>query len=307
MTVPLESIALKMTYKSKGKVNPAIKDFSFSVKNNSIFSILGRNGSGKTTFVKISTTQLRPDSGSIKIFGRDVVEEDQEVRKIISLVPQESRPFPFLTPWEHVYYFQKMHGNTREGSKERAQFVMDLLDMESFCDTECVNLSGGQKQLTMVAMAFSLYSQIYFLDEPTIGLDIITRKRVWEAIMGVKKKGKTIILTTHYLDEAAYLSDEICVVSRGKLAKQGTLDELRSSLKHDTRIIIRDSDSRDKLAKYGKVTHDNRGTVLYTDHDAVESILSDKSIRKDKLELGPVGLDDVFISLVGETIEVDEN
>ncbi|MCL5783037.1 MAG: ABC transporter ATP-binding protein [Candidatus Thermoplasmatota archaeon] len=142
MAVPLVSTALRMTYKSKGKTSPAIKNFSFSVKDNSIFSILGRNGSGKTTFVKISTTQLRPDSGSVEIFGHDVIEEDQEVRKIISLVPQESRPFPFLTPWEHVYYFQKMNGNTREGSKERAQFVMDLLDMGSYCDTECVNLSG---------------------------------------------------------------------------------------------------------------------------------------------------------------------
>ena len=109
MAVPLVSTALKMTYKSKGKTSPAIKNFSFSVKDNSIFSILGRNGSGKTTFVKISTTQLRPDSGSVEIFGHDVIEEDQEVRKIISLVPQESRPFPFLTPWEHVYYFQKMN------------------------------------------------------------------------------------------------------------------------------------------------------------------------------------------------------
>ena len=306
MSNPLESVSLRKIYKTKGKPNVAINDFNFSVRKDMVFSLLGRNASGKTTFVKVSTTQLSPDAGSVSVYGHDVVEDHDEVRSLISLVPQESRPFPHLTPYEHVYLFQRLNGNTREGSRDRAESMLDLLAMNDFSHSECVNLSGGQKQLTMVAMALSVDTKMYFLDEPTIGLDIITRKRVWGAISRFRAMGKSIILTTHYLDEAAYLSDEICIVSRGNLVKQGSLDELRAALPYDTRVIVRDSIGRSVLEKYGKVSVDNRGTILYTHRENIEDILSNRELNKERLELGPAGLDDVFISLVGEDIGSDE-
>ncbi len=307
MPVPLESKSLKKIYRNKGRSTTAINDFTFSVKEKGVFSLLGRNGSGKTTFVKVSTTQLTPDDGYVRVFGKDVVEDEKELRHMISLVPQESRPFPHMTPYEHVYYFQKMNGKAREESKERAESVIGLLGMHDFARTECVNLSGGQKQLTMVAMALSLDTQIYFLDEPTIGLDIITRKGVWNAINKYRDAGKTILLTTHYLDEAAFLSDEIGIVSHGNFIKQGTLDGLRSGLEYDTRVAMRGRVDHRAFEPYGKVHSDERGTVLFTSQEYVEKILSDSSVRKERIEIGPIGLDDVFISLVGEDIEVDEN
>lgn len=307
MSMPLESKSLKKIYRNKGRKTVAINDFTFNVKEKGVFSLLGRNGSGKTTFVKVSTTQLTPDEGYVRIFGKDVVGDEKELRHMISLVPQESRPFPHMTPYEHVYLFQKMNGNNREGSKDRADTVIDLLGMKEFSKTECVNLSGGQKQLTMVAMALSLDVQMYFLDEPTIGLDIITRKGVWNAINRYKNAGKSILLTTHYLDEAAFLSDEIGIVSYGNFIRQGNLDQLRSTLEYDTRVAIRGSHEGLDLEKFGKVHSDNKGSVLFTNQENVEKILSNSSIRKERIEIGPVGLDDVFISLVGEDIEVDEN
>lgn len=307
MTVPLESVSLKKIYRNKGKKTLAINNFTFSVKKKGVFSLLGRNGSGKTTFVRVSTTQLTPDKGYVRVFGKDSVNDEKEIRHMISLVPQESRPFPHLTPYEHVYLFQKMNGNTREGSRDRADTILDLLGMNYFGQSECVNLSGGQKQLTMVAMALSVDTQIYFLDEPTIGLDIITRKRVWDAINKFKEAGKTIMLTTHYLDEAAQLSDEIGIVSRGNFVKQGTLDELRASLKFDTRVAIRGDVDAERFRKFGEVQSDSHGTIIFTNQDSVEEILSDQRIRKERIELGPVGLDDVFISLVGGDIGDDEN
>lgn len=307
MSIPLEAVSLKKIYRNKGRKTLAINDFTFSVQKQGVFSLLGRNGSGKTTFVRISTTQLTPDKGHVRIFGKDSVDDEKEIRHMISLVPQESRPMPHLTPYEHVYLFQRMNGNTREGSKDRTDSTLSLLGMDDFSHSECVNLSGGQKQLTMVAMALSVDTQMYFLDEPTIGLDIITRKRVWDAINKFKNAGKTILLTTHYLDEAAQLSDEIGIVSRGNFVKQGTLDELRSSLKFDTRVAIRGDVEAKRFEKFGKVQSDNRGTVIFTNQDRVEEILADQSIRKERIELGPVGLDDVFISLVGGDIGDDEN
>lgn len=307
MSIPLESVSLKKIYRNKGRKTIAINDFTFAVKKQGVFSLLGRNGSGKTTFVKISTTQLTPDLGNVRIFGKDSVDDEKEIRHMISLVPQESRPFPHLTPYEHVYLFQKMNGNTREGSRNQADVILELLGMDDFAKTECVNLSGGQKQLTMVAMALSVDTDMYFLDEPTIGLDIITRKRVWNAINKFRDAGKSILLTTHYLDEAAQLSDEIGIVSRGNFVKQGTLDELRGGLQYDTRVAVRGESSLDKFSKYGKLQKDGHGTIIFTNQEHVEEILSDPSIRKERIEVGPVGLDDVFISLVGGDIGDDEN
>lgn len=307
MQIPLESVSLKKIYRNKGKETLAINDFTFSVRKQGVFSLLGRNGSGKTTFVKVSTTQLTPEKGNVRIFGKDSVDDEQEIRHMISLVPQEGRPFPHLTPYEHVFLFQRLNGNTREGSRDRSDTILELLGMNGFAGTECVNLSGGQKQLTMVAMALSVDTRLYFLDEPTIGLDIITRKRVWNAINKFRNEGKTILLTTHYLDEAAQLSDEIGIVSRGNFVKQGTLDELRAGLKFDTRVAIRGEVDSSKFKKFGSVQNDNLGTIIFTHQDMVEEILADQSIRKERIELGPVGLDDVFISLVGGDIGDDEN
>ena len=305
MPIPLESNSLKKIYRNRGRTTTAINNFTFSVKDKGVFSLLGRNGSGKTTFVKVSTTQLTPDEGYVKVFGKDVVSDEKELRHMISLVPQESRPFPHMNPYEHVYLFQKMNGNSREESKDRAESVIGLLGMEDFAKVECVNLSGGQKQLTMVAMALSLDTQIYFLDEPTIGLDIITRKRVWNAINKYRNAGKPILLTTHYLDEAAILSDEIGIVSHGNFIKQGTLDELRSGLEYDTRVALRGRTDIKEFEQYGRVFSDESGMVLFTNQENVEKILSDSFVRKERIEVGPIGLDDVFISLVGEDIEVD--
>lgn len=302
MSSPLESINLVKTYRYKGRETPAITDFTFEVKRDMVFSLLGRNGSGKTTFVKIATTQLQQDSGTIRLFGKDISDDEDEVRTLTSLVPQESRPFPHLTPREHVYYYQRMLGNTREGARNSTAEVCDLLDMNYFADKECVNLSGGQKQLTMVAIALSADARIYFLDEPTIGLDIITRRKVWEAIQKYRVKGKTIILTTHYLDEAAALSDEIAIVSYGKLVRKGTLDSLRSALKHNTRIFLPGVSEEGEYEKYGEVEKRSDGLLLYTDQGNVKDLLSESVISQGRVEIGPVGLDDVFIRLVGEDI-----
>lgn len=302
MAVPLESIDLKKIYRYKGRETPAIRNFTFSVDHGMVFSLLGRNGSGKTTFVKIATTQLAQDSGTVTIFGKDVRNDEDEIRAMTSLVPQESRPFPHLTPREHVYYYQRMLGNSREGSKDSTASVCSLLDMDYFADKECVNLSGGQKQLTMVAIALSADAGIYFLDEPTIGLDVITRRKVWDAIEEYRGKGKTVILTTHYLDEAAALSDQIAIVSYGRMVKQGNLDALRSSLRHDTRIFLPGESDASRYSGMGEVNPTDSGLLIYTDHDSVQSIVTGEMISRGRVEVGPVGLDDVFISLVGEDI-----
>ncbi len=305
MSIPLLVKDLVKVYSVKGKNTKALDGLSLTCSRPMILSLLGRNGSGKTTFVKIATGQLLADSGKLEIFGHNVIESPGEVRNMISLVPQECRPWGHLTPREHIYHYQRILGNTREGSKDRTQYVADMLNLGSIMDTEAVNLSGGQRQLIIVGMALSAEAEIYFLDEPTIGLDIITRKNVWNAINHYKKMNRTIILTTHYLDEAAALSDEIAVVSRGKLVAQGTLAQLREKVEYNTRIKTTKGLIGDSLKGHGRLLQDEEYEILYTDDSMVEEIILSAGLLKSHVEISPIGLEDVFISLVGESIDED--
>lgn len=303
VTFPLLVEELRKVYSVKGKETIALDGLNLNCSHPMILSLLGRNGSGKTTFVKIATGQLLSDSGKLEIFGHNVIESPGEVRNMISLVPQECRPWGHLTPREHIYHYQRILGNTREGARDRTQYISEMLHLEPTLDTEAVNLSGGQRQLIIVGMALSAEAQIYFLDEPTIGLDIITRKNVWNAINEYKRKNRTIILTTHYLDEAAALSDEIAVVNRGKLIAQGKMEELRRMVEYNTRIRTAKGFLGESQKIHGKLFQDNEFEILYTDDSMVEEIILSAGLLKTHVEISPVGLEDVFISLVGESID----
>ncbi len=303
MPDPIVVSELSKSYVNGSRSTVALDSFSFRGNRNMILSLLGRNGSGKTTFAKIATTQLMPDSGDVYLNGTSVIDEPEEIRATISLVPQEGRPFGHLTPREHVYYYQRMIGETREKASTITEMIIEELDIESFQNTQCVNLSGGQKQTTMLAMALSKDAETYFLDEPTIGLDVITRKRVWEVIERIRRERKMVILTTHYLDEASVLSDEICIVSHGRLVSQGTLNDLRSRLGHDTRIRFSTRVDEKIVSSMGTLVDDEKGQILLTESGNVEEVLKTVGYMNGRIEIGPVGLDDVFVSMVGEDID----
>ncbi len=303
MPDPIVVSELSKSYVNGSRSTVALNSFSFRGNRNMILSLLGRNGSGKTTFAKIATTQLMPDSGDVYLNGTSVIDEPEEIRATISLVPQEGRPFGHLTPREHVYYYQRMIGETREKASTITEMIIEELDIESFQNTQCVNLSGGQKQTTMLAMALSKDAETYFLDEPTIGLDVITRKRVWEVIERIRRERKMVILTTHYLDEASVLSDEICIVSHGRLVSQGTLNDLRSRLGHDTRIRFSTRVDEKIVSSMGTLVDDEKGQILLTESGNVEEVLKTVGYMNGRIEIGPVGLDDVFVSMVGEDID----
>lgn len=303
MPDPIVVSELSKSYVNGSRSTVALNSFSFRGNRNMILSLLGRNGSGKTTFAKIATTQLMPDSGDVYLNGTSVIDEPEEIRATISLVPQEGRPFGHLTPREHVYYYQRMIGETREKASNVTDMIIEELDIESFQNTQCVNLSGGQKQTTMLAMALSKDAETYFLDEPTIGLDVITRKRVWEVIERLRRERKMVILTTHYLDEASVLSDEICIVSHGRLVSQGTLNDLRSRLGHDTRIRFSTRVDEKVVSSMGTLVDDEKGQILLTESGNVEEVLKTVGYMNGRIEIGPVGLDDVFVSMVGEDID----
>src|SRR3954451_2180116 len=232
----IESFNIDKFY--KGSKKKALDDVSLKIESGKISTILGRNGAGKTTFVRICSTQLLPSSGKISIFGYDVVSAPEKIRKLISIVPQEGRPLRALTPWDHVFNWLQIRGQNRTDAKINTKIILENLELYDVKDRPAMNLSGGMKQKILVAMAMATDAQLLFLDEPTIGLDPVSRRQVWTAIKDWKRKGGSILLTTHYMDEAEMLSDYIVIIDRGMIVGQGTIQQLRRIIPQNIRVDI---------------------------------------------------------------------
>src|SRR5690242_2986643 len=246
----------------KGSRVAALDSISLTVRSRQVFTLLGRNGAGKTTFVRICATQMMPTSGKVNVLGYDVITEPRKVRDLISIVPQEGRPLRALTPWDHVFNWLQIRGEDKKVAREKTEKILNKLELYEVKDRPAMNLSGGMKQKVLVAMAMATNAQLLFLDEPTIGLDPVSRRQVWSAIKDWKTKGRSILLTTHYMDEAEMLSDYIVIVDNGSIIAQGTVYELRKVLPHNTRVdIAKDGLDSDLLKSYGSVVDTGAGVL----------------------------------------------
>ena len=276
------------------------------IPRSKIFTLLGKNGAGKTTFLRIAATQLMPSSGKISVLGFDAVTQTKQVRERIAAVPQEMKAFQSLTPYDHVMMSLTARGWPLNDARPQARKTLDRLGLSPYANIPSDDLSGGLRQRTLVAMALATEAELIFLDEPTIGLDPIARREVWKLIVNLKHLGKTIFLTTHYLDEAEAISDQIAIVSKGKLLKVGNVLELKSSLKETIRVDITSGFSEDELSAYGKVMRIGDTLRVLTDEDRAGRLASLAIERRTRANVSPVSLDDVFIDLVGADEEEEE-
>ena len=302
----IEATGVTKTY--KGARQPALSDISLRVEAGRVFTLLGRNGAGKTTFVRMCATQLMPTSGSISVLGYDVVRQPGQVRDLISIVPQEGRPLRALTPWDHVYNWLQIRGEGKQVAREKTEDILRKLELYEARDRPAMNLSGGMKQKILVAMAMATDAQLLFLDEPTIGLDPVSRRQVWTAIKDWKAKGGSILLTTHYMDEAEILSDYIVIIDRGAIVAQGTIQDLRKVIPQNIRVDIAREDGLDEkaLGSFGSVVDTGAGMLRVFTFDSAVRELSELAMKKNlPFTVSPVTLDDVFVYLVGNGIGDD--
>ena len=285
----------------KGLSHTALCNVSLAAESGQIYTLLGRNGAGKTTFVRICATQLMPTEGRIQVLGYDIIKEADKVRKLISIVPQEGRPLRALTAWDHVYNWLQIRGEKKQIAKEKTERILQKLDLYDARNRPAMNLSGGMKQKILVAMAMAVDAQLLFLDEPTIGLDPVSRRQVWSSIKDWKKEGKSILLTTHYMDEAEMLSDNIVIIDNGRVIAKGTIKELRTIIPQNTRVdIARDNIDTEIFKSFGSVIDSGADTIrIFTFESAVKE-LTELAIKKNlSFTVSPITLDDVFVSLVG--------
>jgi ABC-2 type transport system ATP-binding protein len=299
----IEAIRVSKAY--KGSTYSALNNVSLNVETKQIFTILGRNGVGKTTFIRICATQLMPSAGTVYVLGYDILKEPSKIRNIVSIVPQEGRPLRALTPWDHVYNWLQIRGEDKKAAREKTEKILHKLELYEAKDRPAMNLSGGMKQKVLVAMAMATNAQLLFLDEPTIGLDPVSRRQVWSAIKDWKKQGGSILLTTHYMDEAEMLSDNIVIIDNGHLMAQGTMRDLRRFIPQNIRVdIAKDGIDTDILKSYGSIVDTGTDTIRLLTFESTVRELSEFAIKRSlSFTISPITLDDVFVSLVGNSVE----
>lgn len=221
------AIVLENFAKAYGDVK-AVDGLSLRIREGEIFGLLGPNGSGKTTTINCLSGLIPPTEGSLQVGGFDVQKETAKVRRILGVCPQETALYPYLSGRENVELFGDLYCIPPEVLKHNVSEVMQKVGLEADADRRVDKYSGGMKRRVSIAMALVQDPKILFLDEPTIGMDPQSRRAVWDFIEELKERGKTVLLTTHYMEEAEQLCDEVGIIDHGKLIELGPPGALKS-------------------------------------------------------------------------------
>jgi len=261
-------------------------DISFTVPPGTVMGVLGPNGAGKTTLVRQVTGELQPTSGAIHVLGIDVVRRPMSARALMGVVPQEAQPYDHLRPAEHLAAFARLRGMSRRAAQSRADELVDLLGLATHARTIARQLSGGLKRKLLVGIALVGDPAVIVLDEPTTGLDPHARREVWALLKRLRAGGRTMIITTHYMEEAEALCDSIALVSGGRIIARGTLDDLRARCREPYRA-----------------TYENGAGGASIGGQTPELVLAELARRGiTTFSLGKARLEDVYLELTGEGV-----
>jgi ABC-2 type transport system ATP-binding protein len=277
----------------------ALNEVSFSIDKLGIIGLVGPNGAGKTTLIKILTTLTRPTRGKAEVLEYDVVNDYEKIRRRISLVPQDASPELYLTPYEHVYWYLRSRGLSRGDAEKLTKDVLEKLGLWDHRNKVCAKLSGGMRQRVLIASALAVPADIYFLDEPTVGLDPLARRDVWNVLRDVSR-GSLIFLTTHYMEEAEALSDLLIMINRGRIIEIGSPKELIRKVPYKYKIVL---DKKIDLIKSSFKTVDTeKEKIIYVENendlpDLLDYLLS----QKIDFSLKTTTLEDLFIMKVRES------
>jgi ABC-2 type transport system ATP-binding protein len=286
----------------------ALRGLDLAVAQGTVCGVLGPNGAGKTTAVRLLTTLLRPDAGSARVAGHDLVREAAAVRRRIGVTGQYASVDGDLTGRQNLRLFARLH--RVRGPAERAGELLDRFGLTEAADRPASTYSGGMRRRLDLAASLIRRPDVLFLDEPTTGLDPATRNQIWDAVRDLKADGTTVLLTTQYLDEADQLADDIALVDRGRVAHTGSPAQLKALIGSYAEVVVAHADALTEAAAVldrltgsepsfdrernavGAVTADQTLTVprLVRELDAAGVPLLDASLR-------PPSLDDVFLRL----------
>jgi len=297
----------KLTKNFDGLV--AVEGVDLEIKKGELFSLLGPNGAGKTTTIRILCCLLTPTSGTASILGYDVVKTPFAVKRLIGVSPQDTILSERLSCWENLALIGKVHGLSSDEVKGRSVELLETMGLMERAKDQVRNFSGGMKRRLSIAMALISNPQIVFLDEPTLGLDPQARRAIWEYIAALKGK-KTILLTTHYMEEADSLSDRIGIIDEGKVVSLGTSQELKTKVfemrcmavatENITAHVLEDLQSRYSRLEMAK------GRLKIYDKDldfkGIVDYLHSRGVNVYSAALEQPTLEDVFIQITGKRL-----
>ena len=313
------SVETKSLTKSFGDVT-AVDDVSFSVEKGEIFGFLGPNGAGKSTTIMILTTLLKPTSGQALIAGNNVMTDPKKVRENIGYVQQETTVDEYLTGRENLILQAKLNHIPKNEIDSRIDEVLDLIELSDKQNESVVTYSGGMRKRLDIAGGLLHRPKVLFLDEPTVGLDIQTRRKIWEYIKKIHDEFEmTIFLSTHYMEEADQLCDRIGIIDGGKIQVIDSPENMKNAMGNEViSIIIEENDSRDSfltelknIESVNKINEDGSKLTLFVSNGTevipkVFQISSDIGIKIISISLTQPTLDDVFISYTGHEIRDDD-
>jgi ABC-2 type transport system ATP-binding protein len=294
----------------------AVDGVDLEVAEGEIYGFLGPNGAGKTTTVRMLTTLLRPTGGSATVAGFDVVSDAKEVRQAIGVALQEAALDPLMTGRELMRLQATLHGMSPAVGRRQAEVLLDRVDIIDAADRRVGTYSGGMRRRLDLASALVHEPRVLFLDEPTTGLDPVSRKGIWEEVSRLNSDGTTVFLTTQYLEEADELANRVGIIDGGRIVAEGTPGELKAQVgRPHLEVHIADGETErahEVVARFGKQLPSKDGAVLVElERGAAEvapvvRALDEAGILVDSLDLVEPSLDDVFVAKTGYHIEGDE-
>jgi len=296
----------------------AVDHVSFNVREGEVFGFLGPNGAGKTTTINMLITVLKPTEGNAKVCGFDILKQPSEVRNCIGVVPQEYTADEDLTGFENIILCADLYGIPREISKKRAQELLELVELIKFEDKQVATYSGGMRRRLELACGLINRPHVFFLDEPTLGLDVQTRTATWDYIKLLKKEyDMTIFMTTHYLEEADMLCDRVAIIDNGKIVTIGNPNELKEGLGGDIMTLsIKDSsaDITQLIQRVPRVKEVKKqdGTYRVKVEDGEETAptiidaIRTEGHKVTRLALTKPTLDEVYLEYTGRSIREEE-
>lgn len=265
---------------------PVVNNLSFEIKSGEIFGLLGPNGAGKSTTIKMLITLARPSQGRIEVAGYDVVKSPWAVKRNIGVVLQQTSVDGELTVWENLEFHGRMHHIPQPQRRELIDRWLDYVELGDRRSSLVKTLSGGMKRRLQIARALLHNPQVLFLDEPTVGLDPQTRRRLWEIIKDLNRQGMTILITTHYMEEVEFLCQRVGIIDGGKLIELGTVDDFKE--KYGQGIMVTQKGDRIDYQFFPTIQKANEHVNHIEDRTGI-------MIR-------PSNLEDIFVKLTGHQL-----
>jgi ABC-2 type transport system ATP-binding protein len=287
----------------------AVDGIDLNVAHGELFSLLGPNGAGKTTTIKMLCCLLKPTGGTATIMGHDIQTDPLSVKSVIDVSPQETAIAERLNAWENLTLMAGLHGLDKQAALERSGELLEMMALDGRAKEKVKNYSGGMKRRLSIAMALVSDPQVLFLDEPTLGLDPQSRRAIWEHIERLKGD-KTVVLTTHYLEEADALADRVAIIDEGKIVARGTPRELKESIAGDQVLVVEAAhltdDAVEALRQLYPVVRRTEGGVEIEGEAAnvydIQDVLRPRGITIDSTFKKQTTLDDVFLRLTGKQL-----